>query len=143
MELENMPSGTRPESEIMFTTHYTGAFDSPSILNRKYYTCKWKGPRNGWVCINNELVDGFDRFDFPWPLKKIGYNPECNTTWYVRTDSYTWWWSYLKLIFRNRWIHVKMRIIMTLMVWGLAYIPHGEIVGWYQVGRKKWKERMK
>ena len=80
MELENMPSGTRPESEIMFTTHYTGAFDSPSILNRKYYTCKWKGPRNGWVCINNELVDGFDRFDFPWPLKKIGYSKTYSET---------------------------------------------------------------
>lgn len=62
--------------------------------------------------------------------------------WYARTDSIWLYWSWLlwlqnKLYEKGMW--VKVRIILTLEIWGLGYTEQGSIYEWKNIFHKrKW-----
>lgn len=77
----------------------------------------------------------------PWKLRRLpildwydNFNPV-----FVRSDG---WLLPLALLndFRIRLLKLRtwfvVRLIMTAMVWGLAYIPSGDIPSWRHIGKR-------
>jgi hypothetical protein len=52
-------------------------------------------------------------------------------------DFFSWLYHTAKANLRNWTAVFQARLIMTLVVWGLAYVPCGEIPGWRHVGKKE------
>jgi hypothetical protein len=104
-------------------------------------TYSWEGPKNGVATINYFFAGDLEHLKkgLPYPFKVIKRDPVSDEIQIVRTDGaliFSSWYYYLKsqLIQRLRWI--KTRIIMTGYVWGLAYVPPGEIPEWNHFGKR-------
>jgi hypothetical protein len=123
-------------------------------LGRRHVTYKWEGDANLPVIIDrqtlrfelNQSVDEFPKeINFlPWPLKLIDDDDEAYWCYdgalYSRTDGlnkllwlYYWW----RTRARRYWHPFKYRLLLTLMVWGAAYIPEFERPSWRHIGRKR------
>ena len=78
----------------------------------------------------------------PVPLRKIALdNEHFETTVYVRKDIGSWWALYYWLV--GRWLthtyyfeRFQQKLIVTAHVWGLAYIPPGEVPNWECIGKR-------
>lgn len=118
----------------------------PGRMSRTY---EWRGLSSWPVLIHGNTLsrlmeqpfkgNGYPEIVdcFPWKLRLIDEAAyHLNGAYYVRTDSGMW--AYLWMMVRaNRMIQtLKQRIILTLMVWGLAYVEPGELISWRCVGRK-------
>jgi len=102
---------------------------------------EWKGPKTALVSLrslmyldldSNELKRG--EFNIgPYPVKLIGRDGWYGDYILIRTDNYTWWWTYLKEKAYPHLYMLKSRIIMTCWVWGLADTKSGVVPEWSDI----------
>jgi hypothetical protein len=120
------------EADIIITRHNI-------YHNYHYYTFKWEGKKTATTLIDRESYELFKN-QFPWKLKVIEFNLMANSYVVARKDNVLcinaichWIKAYAKRIT----IKTKCRIIITAMIWNLAYVPDGEIPEWKHIGKKK------
>lgn len=92
-----------------------------------WYTYEWDGPENEPVKLNH--VSQRQLHDLPWKLEKI--KDDIFYGIYVRNDTAFPWYALhrLKQAWRStEWL--KVRIIATLVIWGVGYIESGQIIDW-------------
>lgn len=75
--------------------------------------------------------------DYPFPpyLRYVGENALGDRHYYAHKNI-AWWWISKAGIY-NRYVFLRSRIVRTLIIWGLAYVGPGEMIGWSAVGKKK------
>ena len=116
-------------AEIIITDHDLG-------MGRYYQTYAWCGKPTDLIMINDRYKDGIK--NLPWPLRLI--DRTCDMGIYVRKDAFLGiyqLWVRLMVFARRITGKTYYRLIMTAMVWGLAYIPEAEIPHWKHLGKKR------
>jgi hypothetical protein len=106
-------------------------------FGRHYITHEWEGKPNQPAFIS--YFSWTEIKDYPWPLTKIGDRPEEGGALYARKDGWLWansYWMRGRLWIRKRLELVYYRLIMTAMVWGLAYVDPGSIPSWRDIGKR-------
>ena len=100
----------------------------------------WKYPIYEW---NGDIagiarVDPFFPVDnLPWPVEVLHQTFE--DVFIQRLDTGSYFWNRILKdadLFANEWKKVQIRIIWTLHVWGMAYIPPGSRASWAAVGKR-------
>jgi len=104
------------------------------------YSYKWVGSPFQPVAISKVLKPEFID-NLPWPLVRVDVDDSrpWDVDYYLRIDGFLRPWSWL-VRFRY-WIKrllepIYYRLILTAMVWGLAYTPPGTVPGWRDLGKK-------
>ena len=115
------------EAYIIVETH--------TVRNTRYYTYKWQGNKKSKVFIPFDFQE--DNPDLPWKLHKIKEDWSSGGTYYVRKDVLFWWITSIKTWMFNIFLWWKVRFIITLSIWGLAYVSAGEIPNWECVFKKQ------
>ena len=108
-------------------------------LGRQHLTFDWIGSPLKPVRISVSPFRGFSVDKLPWPMIKIESDPAWGVDCYLRIDGFLRPWSWL-VRFRY-WIKrllepIYYRLILTAMVWGLAYTPPGTVPSWHDLGKK-------
>jgi hypothetical protein len=113
------------------------------IDGRYLVTVKWEGN----PCLPIVVDPRFSSREFEiaqqsWPLVKIGQTRDwmkpCDV--YARTDvglGIPARYHRLRYWLRRKTGPLKARIVMTAMIWGLAYVPEGEIITWSHLGKRR------
>jgi hypothetical protein len=112
------------------------AHDHELPLERRYTTYEWKGKPSAPVIIGRWM----EVKDLPWKLRLIEKEPYWDAGIYARTDGYLLlfaWLTAARYALRKAWQWVSYRLILTAMVWGLAYTPPWETPSWRDIGRKR------
>jgi len=108
-------------------------------FGRRYETYEWDG--KPWWPVEISKIYENELDNIPWPLKKIGESSWMSETGiYIRKDGALAIWAFLvdmkiRVSWFIQWFYV--RLIMTAMVWGLAYVPVSEIPSWRHLGKRK------
>jgi hypothetical protein len=122
------------EAEIEVVRHFL-AFGCQS------HSFRWAGPKTAPVFLDGqwELIYG-PIASLPWKLKRIREDRLGWGGYYIRADG----WLYPLAALTDAWIHLKDagrwvtdRVVLTLMVWGLACVPQSESPSWRHIGRKR------
>jgi len=107
-------------------------------FGRHYVTYEWLGKPTMPVQIafgyEDEILG-----HLPWSLKEVQKDYCHLTTIYVRKDgalAIMAAFTAAKYWLRCRFIKIYHRLIITAMVWGLAYVPEAEVPSWKDIGRK-------
>lgn len=111
--------------------------DGNAVAARKYRTYEWYGPRWGLAWVDERVLDELQALH--WPIRVIGLDWRQARYLVARTDGaclITAWWHDLRMRARNLLALVKARLIITAMVWGLGYVPEGEIPSWRHLFRR-------
>ena len=133
------------------TTFATLECTRREILRGRYVTTvRWVGPPTGTVDVDPWIVRQLTgRDDLPerlnlggYPLRKVGENETINPARgvYARADAafgLAWPWHKLGRAVLPALSLLRGRLVMTLMVWGLAWVPEAEIPSWRHVGKKR------
>ena len=108
-------------------------------LGRHYLTYKWIGKPWQPVWITELFVDQ-QLSDFPWKLIEVDRDYSKRAGLYVRADGFwvvTRWMTSLKIGIQKLLGLTYYRLIITAMVWALAYVPQGDIPSWRHLGKKR------
>jgi hypothetical protein len=111
-------------------------------LGRHYLSYEWKGKPTQLVRISRKAID-FGELDIdkiPWPLAQVDEDYQWGITYYARKDA--WFGLYRWLVVFRYFLRRKVeliyyRLLLTAMVWGLAWIPQSEIPTWRHLGRRR------
>lgn len=111
-------------------------------LGKYYTTYEWEGKKNWPIFIDDRFLGiyGVPRIKtFPWPLKLVDRQGDMLISVYMRTDTtFPHWWITKLRISIGKFIHpIYCRLILTAMVWGLAYVPDYEVPSWKHLGKRK------
>ena len=91
-----------------------------------------------WRQVDESPADIVARL--PWPMTLVREFGEFGAgDIYMRTDGRNWWharWTVARYAVAKRWGWFARRLILTLMVWGLAYVGEAEVITWSAVGKK-------
>jgi hypothetical protein len=100
----------------------------------QYRTYEWIGRKYWPIFIGDDV-----RNRLPWSFLEIEKSLDGRVTLCVRKDALLpiGWLIIAKVNTVNVLQWVYYRIIATLMIWGLAYIPNGTIPSWRHIGKKK------
>ncbi|OGH07449.1 MAG: hypothetical protein A2W22_03205 [Candidatus Levybacteria bacterium RBG_16_35_11] len=104
-------------------------------LDRHYCTYKWEGKITYPVILDPRWTE-IDKL--PFPLKCIEENYSHKNV-YIRKDAGfgLWWrWVTLKYWLKQKINPIYYRLMITAMVWGLAYVDQGAIPSWRDLGKK-------
>lgn len=116
-------------------------------FNRRFTTYRWIGPASAPVRINRYMVDPDCRTideaaqRLPWRLRKLpnGHDFLRDAADFVRVDGGLWVPALLtewRHRLRDRWDWLTARMVLTLMVWGLAWVDEGTQPRWADVKRR-------
>lgn len=118
------------------------------IMGRVVKEYVWQGDIRGEVRLNiNELYRQFgdkipSKLTFGGiPLRLVDTSKRfyTNEATYVRTDAAPFWalrrLASYRLYALCNWI--VPRVIMTLHIWGFAWVPFGEMPSWHHVGKRR------
>ncbi len=111
-------------------------------LGRVSFSYEWDGEPNWPIRISGYYLDEHPLETLPWPLMKV----EDGERWlddaaiYMRKDGrwaiYAWFTKARYSI--KKFLHpIYYRLIITAMVWGLAYVPEATVPSWRNLGRKR------
>lgn len=108
-------------------------------LNRFYETYSWEGKKHWEVVLPFYFYTRHDINKFPWPLEVVDYHSDWLDIVCMRKDTAIPYWLFTKIKYKTKKLvyPVYHRIILTAMVWGLAYVPDYEIPSWRHLGKKK------
>lgn len=106
-------------------------------FGRRHRSYEWQGSRFATAEVSFGLYVPLKK-EAPWPLKVVGDDFQNGRRIIARADgaaAFSWlyhsavgWWS------RTTGL-TKSRLIITLMVWNLAYVPEGGMPDWCHVGK--------
>ena len=77
---------------------------------------------------------------WPWPLALVEEMPYRGGALYARTDGLNrlaWLWHRASAPARRAALSLRTRVVLTLMVWGLAYCRAGDVPAWRDIGRRR------
>lgn len=111
------------------------------MTEASYEVCHWVGNR----CLPAEVdMSLLLSHDLPWPYEVLSYRMDRPVAVIQRLDTppsgYVWnrlaadadkiseWWQF----------NILPRLILTAQVWGLAYVPLGEIPSSKHLGNRPW-----
>lgn len=109
-------------------------------FGKSYRTYHW--PAKPWqaVLIGDRAIEY--RHEMPWKLVEVERYPEWRGSLYVRSDGFllvTRCLMAVKIKVKKLLELVYYRLILTAMVWGLAYVPDFEAPSWRHLGKqRKW-----
>lgn len=106
-------------------------------LGKHYITYEWEGKKHWPVIISDRYLN---IYDLPWPLELIDRDWVSSYTGvYMRTDTKFpfWWFTKIRVSIGKLIRPIYYRLILTAMVWGLAYVPNYEAPSWKHLGKKK------
>jgi hypothetical protein len=124
-----------------FATIRATRHDNP-LGGEPTFSFEWVGSPHAPVRVTDYFRPFLSNSNFPFKLEKVDKYPVVGVTLYRRTDVLI----NLRLIqfLEARWLNhceafdgFQMRLIMTLHVWGLAYVPEWETPSWSCVGRRR------
>lgn len=121
------------EAEIVATRH-------DLILGRCYFTYEWCGPSTATAWLPDKFKDIFQDHSMPWPLMKVERSMSRRAWRVARRDTWlgipalAWWLRYQVWRVVD---DVYYRAIMTLMLWGLAWVEPWEEPSWRNIGRRR------
>jgi hypothetical protein len=98
----------------------------------------WDCPRTATALVDKDAWEQV-KYLLPWPVKVVKDTPARYAVVVARADGpyfFSWLYHTAKASLRNWTAVFRARLIMTLAVWALAYVPDGEIPSWYHVGKK-------
>jgi len=107
---------------------------------RRTFTFEWVGPATGVVEMDWDAWERFYKGKLPWPLRVVAEDLLAAKVYVARVDEpYHLSWAYHAT---RAWLQRTLgllwaRCILTLMVWGLAWVPEGEIPSRKHIGRKR------
>ena len=96
------------------------------------YTYELEGPPNAPVLIPNWV----DLKDLPWKFVFYDNDYMYDGKIYIRASAFTWF-VIAKHKLRQAWQWFAYRLIITAMVWGLAYTEPGVTPSWSDLGKKR------
>jgi hypothetical protein len=106
-------------------------------FGKRYRTYKWigKSPLTKFHMFNDNL-----RSEFPWPTKVLTEDVFSGEQLIIRVDKLHWllwlWYAVrINLYQHYRWL--KVHLILTAYVWGLAHIEEGIEIEWRCMGKKE------
>lgn len=111
------------------------------IWGRKEVYFDWVGPRSGLAEIN---ITKYERYykNMPFKLKIIDKWALFNKCAYVvALVEKQYWFSAIFHVISAAVYHfkvfIKTRMILTAMIWGIAYVPDYEIPSWKHMFKKR------
>lgn len=113
-------------------------------LGRYYTTYEWEGKKHWPIFIDDRFLGiyGVPRIEhLPWPLELVDRRGDVLISVYMRKDTTIPYWLLTKIKYKIKkfFYPVYCRLILTAMVWGLAYVPDYEVPSWKHLGKKKYK----
>ncbi len=123
------------EAQVIITTN-----ELP--LGRVSYSFQWEGEPNWPISISRYFLDEFPLETMPWPLMKVreGESILDDYAIYMRKDGH-WaiyaWFTKARYSIKRFLQPIYCRLIITAMVWGLAYVPEATVPSWRNLGRKR------
>lgn len=109
---------------------------------RYHLEFEWVGSPYWPIRINWQIFESDDFKQLPWPIKEIENADEWRGTiikTFLRTDvpwHLSWLEWKLRRGLRRLFGLIYERLIISAMVWGLAYVPEGEAPSWKHLGKK-------
>ena len=107
------------------------------VYNRRVNRFFWEGPCTATVLVAADMLD-IAKEQLPWPVRIVKHDWQRKALVIARADGpYILSWLYHTAIagLRNWTAVFRARFIITLMGWGLAYVPVGEIPSWRHIGK--------
>jgi hypothetical protein len=129
-----------PEEFTKYSNIIVNRIPSP-LHGKDILSFDWEGSPKDPTKVKWHDQDLLDHPNFPFKLRLIRYDVLSGTKTYIRTDVSV----NIKTIqfLENRWLqhckafnYFQAQIIMTLHIWGLAYVDCYEIPSWACVGKK-------
>jgi hypothetical protein len=133
--LDDWPLGRAP----WLADQATIRVETITVLNRRILTFFWEGPRTATVLVSMDLWEEVKE-QLPWKVRIVGKDERRYAFIIARADGpyfFSWLYHTAKAHLWNWTAGFKARLVMTLVVWNLAYVPDGEIPGWRHVGKRE------
>jgi hypothetical protein len=109
------------------------------LRGRGYYTYDWVGPKTAPALIASWLDSAWFEL-LPWPVREIECDTLIPSKCVVRTDvggGLPALWMEWRIKTHRLRVMLKARVIITLMVWGLAWVDEAVEPRWSDIGKKR------